>query len=58
LGSTILDPRFKSTEFGDAMARYYVKFDTMRILLSLEQKSKMSELVSSQPHFCVLGVQH
>ena len=35
----------KSTEFGDAMARYYVKFETMRLFLSLPQRAKISEIV-------------
>ena len=35
----------KSTEFGDAMARYYVKFETMKLLLGLQQGAKMSEIV-------------
>lgn len=38
--------RIKCTEFGDAMARYYVKFETMKGLLSLEPRSKMSDIVS------------
>lgn len=37
--------RLKSTEFGNAMARYYVTFETMRILLSLPPRAKMSEIV-------------
>lgn len=36
----------KSTEFGDAMARYYVKFETMKTVLSLQRKAKISEIVS------------
>lgn len=42
--------RLKGTEFGDAMARYYVKFETMQILLSLAPRSKMSDIVSSRWH--------
>ncbi|KAL8939030.1 MAG: hypothetical protein Q9216_003579 [Gyalolechia sp. 2 TL-2023] len=38
--------KIKCSEFGDAMARYYVKFDTMKCLLSLEPRSKMSDIVS------------
>ncbi|KAL8962689.1 MAG: hypothetical protein Q9193_000938 [Seirophora villosa] len=38
--------KFKCTEFGDAMARYYVKFETMKGLLSLEPRSKMSDILS------------
>ncbi|KAI4110401.1 MAG: hypothetical protein LQ345_006992 [Seirophora villosa] len=38
--------KFKCTDFGDAMARYYVKFETMKGLLSLEPRSKMSDILS------------
>ena len=37
--------KLSCTEFGDAMARYYVKFETMRGLLSLRPRSKMSDIV-------------
>ncbi len=37
--------RVKATEFGKAMARYYVKFQTMQILLALGPRSKISEIV-------------
>ncbi|PGH33745.1 ATP-dependent DNA helicase HFM1/MER3 [[Emmonsia] crescens] len=36
----------RSTEFGDVMARYYIKFETMRLFLSLPPKAKMSEILS------------
>ncbi|KAL8674416.1 MAG: hypothetical protein Q9168_001208 [Polycauliona sp. 1 TL-2023] len=36
----------KCTEFGNAMARYYVKFETMKGLLGLEPQSKMSDILS------------
>ncbi|MCJ1472198.1 Sec63 [Lambiella insularis] len=36
----------KSTEFGNAMARYYVKFETMEVLLTLPPRAKMSEILS------------
>lgn len=39
------DP-LRSTEFGDAMARYYVKFATMKIFLAIPPHAKMSEIVS------------
>ncbi|KAL1964042.1 hypothetical protein VTN77DRAFT_7588 [Rasamsonia byssochlamydoides] len=39
--------KLKSTPFGDAMAKYYVKFETMRILLSLPRKAKISEILSA-----------
>ncbi|KAJ9236294.1 hypothetical protein DTO166G5_4056 [Paecilomyces variotii] len=39
--------KLKATQFGDAMARYYVKFDTMKVLLSLPPKAKLSEILSA-----------
>lgn len=42
--------KLKSTAFGDAMAKYYVKFETMKIIMSLPPRSKISELVSA-PNF-------
>jgi ATP-dependent DNA helicase HFM1/MER3 len=45
----------RSTEFGDAMARYYVKFETMRLFLSLPPRPKLSEIVS-EPHSNILSV--
>ena len=36
----------RSTEYGDAMARYYVSFDTMNSFMSLPPKAKISEIVS------------
>ncbi len=38
--------KLSCTDFGDAMARYYVKFETMQGLLSLKPRSKMSDIVS------------
>ena len=38
--------RLKATGFGDAMARYYVKFETMQVFLRLQPRSKMSDIVS------------
>jgi ATP-dependent DNA helicase HFM1/MER3 len=40
------ESKLSCTEFGDAMARYYVKFDTMKVLLALPPKTKLSETVS------------
>jgi ATP-dependent DNA helicase HFM1/MER3 len=37
---------FRCTEFGQAMARYYVNFDTMKFFMGLEPKSTPSEMVS------------
>ena len=39
--------RLKATECGDAMARYYVKFETMQVFMRLQPRSKMSDIVSS-----------
>lgn len=36
----------RSTEFGDAMARYYVLFETMTQFMGLQKKAKLSEIVS------------
>ncbi|OJJ40268.1 hypothetical protein ASPWEDRAFT_123002 [Aspergillus wentii DTO 134E9] len=38
--------RLKSTEFGDAMARYYVRYETMKILLALKPQATMSQILS------------
>ncbi|KAJ6161010.1 hypothetical protein N7470_004406 [Penicillium chermesinum] len=37
----------RSTQFGEAMARYYVRFDTMRILLSLEDKATVYQILDA-----------
>jgi ATP-dependent DNA helicase HFM1/MER3 len=42
--------KLKCTEFGDAMARYCVKFETMKVILSLPPKAKISEIVSGVPN--------
>lgn len=42
-----LEKTLKSTEFGNAMARYYVTFETMRVILGLPPRAKMSEIVCS-----------
>jgi ATP-dependent DNA helicase HFM1/MER3 len=39
----------KATPFGDAMARYYVRFETMRIFLGLRPRSDIGQIVSSSP---------
>ncbi|KAF2003593.1 ATP-dependent DNA helicase MER3 [Amniculicola lignicola CBS 123094] len=39
--------RFASTECGDAMARYYVQFETMQIFMNLQPKSQISEILSA-----------
>lgn len=40
--------KFNSTELGDAMARYHLQFDTMKIFLGLPKQAKMSEIVSDE----------
>jgi ATP-dependent DNA helicase HFM1/MER3 len=37
----------RCTEFGHAMARYYVHFHSMRILMGLQSKASISEIVST-----------
>lgn len=39
------DEIFKSTGYGESMARYYVKFETMLTFMSMPRKAKMSEIV-------------
>ncbi|KAG9952775.1 P-loop containing nucleoside triphosphate hydrolase protein, partial [Aureobasidium melanogenum] len=43
---------FKCTEYGDAMARYYMNITTMELILSLPRKPKISEILTiiSQAH--------
>ena len=45
------DSKLKSTEFGDAMARYYIRFDTMKRFLSLKRASKLSDIVRLLPFY-------
>ncbi|EMC98517.1 hypothetical protein BAUCODRAFT_67333, partial [Baudoinia panamericana UAMH 10762] len=40
-------PTLHSTEFGDAMARYYVQFPTMKVFLGLPPRAKISEILSA-----------
>lgn len=37
---------FRTTDYGTAMATYCIKFETMKIILALEEHSKVSEIVS------------
>ncbi|GIJ92257.1 sec63 protein [Aspergillus pseudoviridinutans] len=43
----VASERLKSTPFGDAMARYYVRFDTMKTLLALKPHATVSQLLSA-----------
>lgn len=42
--------KLSGTEFGEAMARYYVRFETMKVLLSLKPRAKMSEIVRTSQY--------
>jgi len=41
------DDHFKSTEYGDAMARYCIQFETAKSFLNLPPKAKPSEILSA-----------
>lgn len=41
----VSEGRLKSTQFGDAMARYYVRFETMKNFLTLKARATISEIV-------------
>lgn len=38
--------RLHSTEFGEAMARYYIRFETMKVLLDLGDRATIAQIVS------------
>lgn len=40
-------PKLHCTEFGDAMARYYIHFESMKTLLALPPRAKTSEILSA-----------
>ncbi|KAK0898882.1 ATP-dependent DNA helicase MER3 [Friedmanniomyces endolithicus] len=40
-------PKLHCTEFGDAMARYYLQFETMKVILAIPPKAKLSEILSA-----------
>jgi ATP-dependent DNA helicase HFM1/MER3 len=42
------DQRFTCTEYGQAMAKYMVQFETMKLLLSIPKNATMTQIVS--PH--------
>ncbi|ENI06937.1 hypothetical protein COCC4DRAFT_191373 [Bipolaris maydis ATCC 48331] len=41
------EERFTCTEFGHAMSRYYVHFETMKLFMGFEAKSSPSEILSA-----------
>lgn len=43
-------PKLRCTEYGDAMARYYIQFDTMKMFLSLATGAKISEILNAIAH--------
>jgi ATP-dependent DNA helicase HFM1/MER3 len=43
----VASERLKSTPFGDAMARYYVRFDTMKTLLALKLHATVSQVLAA-----------
>ncbi|KAL4892692.1 Sec63 Brl domain-containing protein [Aspergillus ambiguus] len=43
----VSEGRLHSTQFGDAMARYYVRFETMKNFLKLKRQASMSEIFSA-----------
>jgi ATP-dependent DNA helicase HFM1/MER3 len=40
------EERFRCTEFGHAMARYYIHFETMKVFMGIQSKATPSEMVS------------
>lgn len=47
-GLVTIKGKIKATELGHIMTRYYVRFKTMRTLLSLGPRSKISDIVGSR----------
>jgi ATP-dependent DNA helicase HFM1/MER3 len=45
------DDRLISTEYGQAMSRYMVQFETMKLLLSLPREAKTEQIVRHFPQF-------
>lgn len=41
------DRRFTCTEYGQAMSKYMVQFETMKLLLSIPKHARMTQIVSS-----------
>jgi ATP-dependent DNA helicase HFM1/MER3 len=44
-GLVVGDQRFRCTDFGEAMARYYANFQTMQVIVGLQPKAQISEIV-------------
>ncbi|KAJ4351104.1 ATP-dependent DNA helicase MER3 [Ascochyta clinopodiicola] len=43
------EQHFRCTEYGHAMARYYVHFETMKLFVGLQPRSTLSEIVTKAP---------
>ena len=59
LGAELVEQkaRLASTMFGEAMARYYVSFDTMKSFKGLPPKAKMSEIVCEASEYkCLTNI--
>ncbi|KAH6633045.1 nucleotide-sugar transporter-domain-containing protein [Boeremia exigua] len=41
------EDHLRCTEFGHAMARYYIRFETMRVIMGLQPKATLSEILSA-----------
>ncbi|KAF2239234.1 P-loop containing nucleoside triphosphate hydrolase protein [Viridothelium virens] len=40
-------PKLQCSKYGDAMARYYVQFETMKFIIGLPAKARISEILSA-----------
>lgn len=47
------ESKIRCTARGEAMTRYYVQFETMKLFAAIQPKARMSELVSS-PNFATI----
>jgi len=45
--------RFRCSELGSAMARYYIKFETMKKIIEIPEKAKTSEIVRKSRSTCI-----
>lgn len=43
------DEPLENTAFGEAMARYYVNFETMKVIMALGDRANISDIVSAYP---------
>lgn len=52
------DDYYQCTNFGQAMARYYVHFDSMKVFMGIQSKATVSEIVSYQSSFLHVVTDH